>query len=243
MRTQPSIEQAQTRMRVRTILRAVVGFMVFLFLAPVAMFIAAGDWRWGWGWVYVGLSLMAAVLSRVIAARKNPNMLAERARYTEHQDAKPWDRVLMPLVGLYGPLVLCIVIGLDRRWQWSPLLPLALQLTALVVVASGMALAIWAFVANQFFSAVVRIQKDREHAVVTSGPYRFVRHPGYAGGALSYVAVPVMLSTLWAFIPAALLIAALVVRTALEDRTLRDELAGYAEYTQKVRYRLLPGIW
>ena len=243
MRTQLSTEQAQTRMRVRTILRAVVGFMVFLFLAPVAMFIAAGDWRWGWGWVYVGLSLMAAVLSRVIAARKNPNMLAERARYTEHQDAKPWDRVLMPLVALYGPLVVCIVMGLDRRWQWSPPVPLALQLMALAVVASGMALSIWAFVVNQFFSAVVRIQQDREHVVVTSGPYRFVRHPGYAGAALSYVAVPVMLSTLWAFIPAALLIAALVVRTALEDRTLRDELAGYAEYARQVRYRLAPGIW
>ena len=91
--------------------------------------------------------------------------------------------------------------------------------------------------------AVVRIQKDREHTVVTSGPYRFVRHPGYAGAVLSYVAVPVMLSTLWAFIPAALLIVALVIRTALEDRTLRDELAGYAEYTQKVCYRLVPGIW
>ena len=194
MRTPLSTEQAQTRMRVRTILRAVVGFMVFLFLAPVAMFIAAGDWRWGWGWVYVGL---------------------------------------------YGPLAFCIVIGLDRRWQWSP----PLQLTALIVVASGMAFAIWAFVANQFFSAVVRIQKDRGHAVVTSGPYRFVRHPGYAGGALSYVAAPVMLGTLWALIPAAPLIAALVVRTALEDRTLRDELAGYAEYTQKVCYRLVPGIW
>jgi protein-S-isoprenylcysteine O-methyltransferase Ste14 len=243
MSTQPSAEQTRARIRVRTIVRAVVGFTVFLFLAPVVMFVAAGDWRWGWGWIYVGLSLMAVVLSRVIAARKNPNMLAERARFTEHQDAKPWDRVLMPLVGLYGPLVLCIVIGLDRRWQWSPPLPLALQLTALVVVASGMALFIWAFVANQFFSAVVRIQKDREHAVVTSGPYRFVRHPGYAGTMLSYVAGPVMLGTLWAFIPAALQIAALVVRTELEDKTLLNELDGYREYAGRVRYRLIPGIW
>jgi protein-S-isoprenylcysteine O-methyltransferase Ste14 len=230
-------------MRVHTIVRAVVGFTVFLFLAPALMFIAAGDWRWGWGWVYVGLSLTAALLSRVIAARKNPNMLAERARYTEHQDVKPWDRVLMPLVGLYGPLVLCIVIGLDRRWQWSPPLPLALKLTALAVVVFGMAFASWAFIANQFFSAVVRIQKDREHAVVTSGPYRFMRHPGYAGGMLSYLAAPVMLGTLWALIPAVLLTAMLVVRTALEDRTLQAELVGYKEYAQQTRYRLLPGIW
>jgi protein-S-isoprenylcysteine O-methyltransferase Ste14 len=149
----------------------------------------------------------------------------------------------MPLVGLYGPLVLCVVIGLDRRWRWSPPLPLALRLAALVVVAAGMVLAIWAFVANQFFSAVVRVQKDREHAVVTGGPYRLVRHPGYAGGALSYLAVPVMLGTLWAFIPAVLLIVALVVRTALEDKTLQAELPGYAEYAQQTRCRLLPGAW
>jgi hypothetical protein len=93
MHTQPSTDQSQAGMRVRTIVRAVVGFTVFLLLAPAAMFIAAGDWRWGWGWAYVGLSLAAALLSRILAARKNRNMLAERARYTEHQDVKPWDRV------------------------------------------------------------------------------------------------------------------------------------------------------
>ena len=98
-------------------------------------------------------------------------------------------------------------------------------------------------VANRFFSAVVRIQHDRGHKVVRDGPYRIVRHPGYAGGLYTWLTAPLMLGTLWAYIPALLTVCALVVRTALEDRTLIQELPGYAEYTARTRYRLLPGIW
>jgi protein-S-isoprenylcysteine O-methyltransferase Ste14 len=97
--------------------------------------------------------------------------------------------------------------------------------------------------ANRFFSAVVRIQTDRGHVVVSDGPYRVMRHPGYAGGMLSYLASPLLLSSLWMFIPAVLTVAAMVARTALEDRTLRAELPGYADYARRVRYRLLPGLW
>ena len=97
--------------------------------------------------------------------------------------------------------------------------------------------------ANRFFAAVVRIQEDRGHTVISSGPYRVVRHPGYAGGTWTWLAMPLMLGTLWSYIPAIATVAFICLRTALEDRTLRKELPGYAEYAQRTRYRLVPGIW
>jgi protein-S-isoprenylcysteine O-methyltransferase Ste14 len=98
-------------------------------------------------------------------------------------------------------------------------------------------------VENRFFSGTVRIQTDREHVVVSGGPYRLVRHPGYAGSLLATICVPVVLGSWWAWVPACVSVAALVVRTALEDRVLRRELDGYAAYAARTRHRLVPGVW
>ncbi len=223
--------------------KAALRFALYLLLTPVVLFLAAGRLDWGWAWGYVGLALAATAISRVIAWRRHPELLAERARSLEAPDAKSWDQVLIPLVVGIGPLAMLIVAGLDVRYGWSAAFPQGVQIAGTVVLALGWAFATWAFVANRFFSAVVRIQKDREHSVVTDGPYRFVRHPGYAGGILSTLVSPLMLGSWWALIPAALMAAATVVRTALEDRTLLDELPGYADYAQQTRYRLLPGVW
>jgi protein-S-isoprenylcysteine O-methyltransferase Ste14 len=150
---------------------------------------------------------------------------------------------MVAVVGLYGSLITWIVAGLDVRFGWSPQISLALQLVALAIVAAGYFLGTWAMVANKFFSAVVRIQKERDHTVVTDGPYRLVRHPAYTGGVLAYLATPIMLGSLWALIPAGLTVVVLIIRTALEDKTLREELPGYDEYAQQTRHRLLPAIW
>jgi protein-S-isoprenylcysteine O-methyltransferase Ste14 len=107
----------------------------------------------------------------------------------------------------------------------------------------GYVLSSWALLENRFFSGVVRIQKDRGHQVVSTGPYGFVRHPGYAGALLAYLVTPVLLDSTWAFIPAVLMAGVVILRTALEDRTLQEELPGYKDYARKTRYRLLPGIW
>ena len=98
-------------------------------------------------------------------------------------------------------------------------------------------------VSNRFFSTMVRIQADRGQTVATAGPYRYVRHPGYVGYSVSFFGMALALGSLWALVPAVLMACLLVVRTALEDRTLQDELAGYTDYARQVRYRLLPGIW
>ena len=226
-------------------LRAVIGFGVFMFLPPASLFIAAGRVDWVMGWVNTGLFVASIVGSRLIALRKNPDLIAERARAFQQgrEGAKEWDQLLVGLVGLGGPLATWIVAGLDDRFGWSPEVPLAFQLIALAAVVLGYVCAIWAMSANKFFSAVVRIQKERGHTVVSDGPYRFVRHPGYAGGLLAMLATPLALASWWAFIPAGVIVLLTVIRTALEDRTLRQELPGYQEYAGRVRYRLLPGIW
>ena len=126
---------------------------------------------------------------------------------------------------------------------WQQTFSLPVILAGLVVMVAGIWVASLALIENRFFSGVVRIQMDRDHHVISSGPYRWVRHPGYAGSLLSFLAMPVVLDSIWAFVPAVFVLLALVFRTRLEDQTLQKELPGYKDYTGQVRYRLLPGVW
>lgn len=223
--------------------RAALGFAFYALSSAVALFLAAGTLRWTMGWVYVGSAQAVTLASRLLVLRADPSLLRERARFVQAEGAKPWDRRLVPLVALVGPLLTAVIAGLDHRFGWQPAVPPALQWAAVAVLLAGYGLAAWAMAVNRFFSATVRIQTDRGHTVVSDGPYRWVRHPGYAGGLLSYLAVPILLDALWALVPVALLMVGLAVRTVLEDRTLHDELPGYRDYAARVPYRLLPGVW
>lgn len=224
-------------------IRAVVMFIVYAVLLPMVMFLAAGTLAWTMAWVYVGMHIVFTLLSRGLAWRKNPDLLRERAHSLEAEDSSPWDKAVVVFVGLFGPLLLFLVAGIDYRYRASPDLPTWAEILALLAVLFGFSWGTWAFVVNAYFSAVVRIQEDRGQTVVQDGPYYFMRHPGYAGALLTYVAIPVMLGTLWALVPAALFILVLTLRTAMEDRTLQEQLPGYAEYASRTRYRLIPGIW
>jgi protein-S-isoprenylcysteine O-methyltransferase Ste14 len=223
--------------------RAIIGFLIYLLLVPALLLVAAGDGTWLMGWTYVALYLGSAIGSRLVALKISPAMLSERARFTQVEGVKTWDRLLVFLVALVGPLATLVVAGLDHRFGWPPRLTTILQLTGLVLVAGGYLLAVWAMLVNEYFSAVVRIQKDRGHRVVTTGPYSAIRHPAYAGGIASTLATPLMLDAMWALIPAALVVLGMIIRTDLEDRVLRHELPGYQEYAAKVRFRLIPGLW
>jgi protein-S-isoprenylcysteine O-methyltransferase Ste14 len=223
--------------------RAIVTFALFALFMPAVIFLAAGTVRWTTGWIYYGLAVAASLGSRALVAIVHPDLLAERARSQRADDAEPWDRYLSPIVGLIAPLVSLIVVGLDKRWLWSPPLPSWVAAVGVVLFVLGYAFSTWALVTNRFFSAVVRIQRERGQHVVTDGPYRIVRHPGYAGGLLASLATPLVLGTLWGLIPAAAYAGLIAVRTALEDRTLQEELPGYREYVQRTRFRLLPGLW
>ncbi len=223
--------------------RLLIGINIMVILPAVILFGSSGRLNWGMAWVYIGMTTAFTVGSRIIMLRENPDLITERAEFLDKGDTKSWDKTLMPLVAILGPIVMLIVAGVDMRFGWSPKLPLTIQVTALIITALGCFLGVWATVVNKFFSAVVRIQRERGHAVVTSGPYQYVRHPGYTGGIVANFATPLMPGSLWALVPAVLVNCLLIVRTALEDSTLQEELEGYRDYAGRVLYRLILGLW
>jgi len=239
MATNRSTTESASRPRIssrgRQGLAKVAGVVVFF---AVTLFASSGRIDWVMAWVYMGMLVVNTI---VIVQLMDPGLVDERAGMRE--GAKKWDIPLTIFVGRLGPLACLIVAGLDQRYGWSGQVSQGLQIGGAVVAALGLALGDWAMIANKFFSPLVRIQEERGHVVVSSGPYRFVRHPGYSAGVWGNLATPVMLSSWWAFIPAGMTVIAMVIRTVLEDQTLREELDGYEEYAQRVRYRLIPGIW
>jgi protein-S-isoprenylcysteine O-methyltransferase Ste14 len=136
-----------------------------------------------------------------------------------------------------------LIAGLEVRFGGTETAPLAIQVLGWLLVAGGYTLFSWAMASNNFFSGLVRIQSERGHTVASGGPYRWMRHPGYVGMVLFTLGTPALLGTPVAGWMAWIIIALIVVRTGLEDRTLRMELPGYAEYAQQVKYRLIPGVW
>ena len=222
--------------------KTIVQLILVLVVMPLLPLIISGAWGWWEAWAYAILSFLGFIISRALASRRHADLLVERTRSMGMQDAKTWDRILAPAMAL-GSVIPLVVAGMDKLFGWTQPFELNLKIVSLVVVILGYALGSWALIENRFFSGVVRIQTDRGHHVVTTGPYRFVRHPGYAGAFWTYLATPVLLDSLWALIPTVLLIGVLVLRTSLEDRTLQAELPGYMDFTQKTRYRLFPGIW
>jgi len=222
--------------------RAIVLMLIFIVVIPLLPLIISWRWNWWEAWVYAGISILGFAISRMLAARRNPDILAERARFLQHEDAKPFDKILSPLVGLGGGII-PIIAGLDELFQWSPGFSPTIKIISLIIILAGYTLASYALIENRFFSGMVRIQTDRNHEVVSGGPYRWVRHPGYAGSLITYPVIPLLLDSEWTLIPAILLIIILVIRTYMEDNTLQQELPGYADYAQKVRYRLVPWVW
>ncbi|MGB2775226.1 MAG: isoprenylcysteine carboxylmethyltransferase family protein [Anaerolineae bacterium] len=225
-----------TKLMVRYAIRETLGLLGM----GVALFWPAGRLDWWPGWA--ALAVMAAWIAAmaITLIRLNPGLLAERLG--PRKGAKPWDTVIMSLLGLIQ-LARYIIAGLDQRYDWTGGLPAAAQLAALALCVLGYALVVWATASNAFFSQIVRIQSERGHTVVRGGPYRYVRHPAYIGAILFELAVPVLLASWPALIISGLSVLLLILRTALEDRTLQVELIGYAGYARQVRYRLLPGIW
>ena len=223
--------------------REIVGALATFLLIPLVPLLAAGDWGWAQGWLYAFITVGMSILSRVLVYKKTPDLIKERSTYTSAEGVKSWDKKLVPWIAIYLPLVTLIVAGLDERFGWPPEVPLWLVGVSLVVILLGYAFGIWAMLSNPFFSAVVRIQTDRGHVTVEAGPYRYLRHPGYSSGILTWLAIPLLLGSYWALLPAMAACALIILRTRLEDQTLLEELQGYKAYAQRTRYRLLPGVW
>ncbi len=179
------------------------------------------------------LIFAAGIGSRTWAERRHPGLLAERGNFRKAPGVKTWDKVLAPLMAISISFPLVIVAGLDHRLRWSPVFPPWLNVLGFVLIAGGYAFASWAAAENRFFSGTV----------CDSGPYRIIRHPGYAGNMLPLPGIALALGSVWTLIPAAVALIIVVIRTAFEDRMLQEELPGYQDYARRVRYRLIPGIY
>jgi len=217
--------------------------VVVYLLIPLILLICGGELGWWQAWLYSLLILAAGIGGRIWAEQRHPGLLAERQNIENIRNAKAWDKVLAPLMAVSIGFPVVIVAGLDHRYNWSPEFPLWLIGIGFILNSLGYAFAAWALAENRFFSSVVRIQTDRGHVVCDSGPYQFVRHPGYAGNILALFGIVLALGSVWTLIPAAVASIITAIRTVLEDRTLQEELPGYRDYARRVRYRLIPGIY
>ena len=224
------------RLFIRYTVRETMGIVAM----GVALFWSAGRMDWWPAWTVLAVMSLWIIATAIVIIRFNPELLAERLG--PRKGAKPWDTAIMSMLGL-AQLARYILAGLDQRYGWTGGFPFAAQMAALILCLFGYGLVVWATTSNAFFSQIVRIQTERGHTVVTGGPYQYVRHPAYIGAILFEFAAPILLASWWSGIPSLLAVILLVLRTALEDRALQAELAGYADYARKVRQRLLPGIW
>lgn len=224
-------------------LKMMIQLLLVLLIIPLSPMLISWHWNWWEAWVVAFIFIAGFVISRMLARRKHPDILAERSDSFSRKDAKPWDRFLAPAMA-FGGAILLVIAGLEERFGWSPIaFNLSVKIAAIILLILAYLFSSWALIENAFFSGIVRVQKDRGHSVCDSGPYRFLRHPGYAGTLLSYLCMPLILDSAWAFIATGLLFIVTIARTALEDQTLKNELPGYRAYAERVKHRLFPGLW
>jgi protein-S-isoprenylcysteine O-methyltransferase Ste14 len=218
--------------------RAIRSLAAFSLLLAAALFVPAGI-GWRLGWLFLAVFLLQIAIAAVYLWRVNPEIYVARSRF--HKGTKAWDKLVLCLL---FPAILAVfpVAGLDHRYDWSSV-PGWLVGAGYALLTVGMLGSVWVEAVNKFAEPGVRIQTERGHKVVDTGPYAIVRHPMYATSLLLFGGVALCLGSYWALIPVATAGIVVVVRTALEDRTLQRELAGYKEYAGRVRYRLIPGVW
>ena len=225
----------------RDLMQGLVSLTITFAVMGAALFLSAGALLWPHGLTFLAAFFILVLVSVAWLWRVNPEIFAARRRVTG-EGTKSWDVVLISIL-LAGFLVTLIVAGLDGgRFHWAPAPPWAV-IAGYVLMVLGCFGSGWAQAVNRHFEPSVRIQTDRDHHVVTTGPYAFVRHPGYVSGAILVAGMALALGSLWALLPAAFVAVVLVIRTNLEDATLQRELPGYAGYAARVRSKWIPGVW
>ncbi len=221
-----------------------LSFIVRMTLFAIALMWPAGTWYWWEAWVLVGLWTVFGLVMTIYLLRNDPALLVERLKLVPfHKEQKVWDKALMLLVFITG-IGLYLLPGFDvMRYEWSDPFPVWVRVIAMLIHIPCFVLLGWVMRENTYLSQVVKIDKERGHKVITTGPYAYVRHPMYTITIILLVAVPVALGSRFTLIISLFLIVLLIVRTYLEDRTLHAELVGYPEYAKQTIYRLIPGVW
>lgn len=204
------------------------------------IFGSAGTLKWVNGWIFIITLFGCVFFNLVVLLKVNPDVIEERSRLPK--GTKKWDIVILSLL-IAIIVATLIVAGLDQKNGWSPPLGNWWMIIGIIMMILGDLIDLWAMAVNRWFAKAVAIQTERGHQVITTGPYRYVRHPGYVGWSIFWPGTPLILDSLWALVPALLSIVLMVIRTVLEDETLQKELPGYTEYASNVKYRLIPGVW
>jgi protein-S-isoprenylcysteine O-methyltransferase Ste14 len=206
----------------------------------IIIFISAGRVNYWQGLIYVLIGLIMFILNYTVL-RIDPELLKERSKSGE--GTKKWDKLILGLSFLMT-ISMYIIAGLDSgRYHWSPEFHWSLYLTGIILTISGQLLFLLAQKQNRFFSSTVRTHINREQTVCETGLYKIVRHPAYLGSIIQSAGFPLLFGSLWSIIPISFLIILLILRTNLEDITLRNELKGYFEYVSKTRYKIIPYVW
>jgi protein-S-isoprenylcysteine O-methyltransferase Ste14 len=222
------------------VLRYLIRFLIYAAILALVWRFSSGSWG-GWqGWFYIAMDVALAVLAAVWVPL-TPEM--EEERTTVKAGVKQWDKYIVMPVSLWYPYGMLVLAGLDHRFGWSGQFSLPIILGVALLAIGGRVYSTWAAASNPFYGRFVRIQTDRGHVVIEKGPYAHIRHPGYSGLLLFLLCASIVLGSWWTLLGNLIVAGLLVLRTALEDETLLKELAGYQQYTERVRFRLIPGLW
>jgi protein-S-isoprenylcysteine O-methyltransferase Ste14 len=223
--------------------KVVIGTFLGPVIQALLIFWIAGSFNIPRVWIYVVVGWIGLWGGILVVAKVNPELVNHRGQWKKKKDTKNWDKAIVTLYGIFAFYVTAVIAGLDiGRYQWS-LLSRAWVIPGVVLNLFGSFVIHWAMIINPHFETTVRIQTDRQHKTITKGPYKIVRHPGYVGGILWALTMPLIWGSGWALSAGVIASVLLVVRTSLEDRTLQKELDGYSNYAKTVRYRLFPWIW
>jgi protein-S-isoprenylcysteine O-methyltransferase Ste14 len=221
--------------------KGIVTTFCMIFIQLTILLIFAGKVDWINAWVFTILMVSICMATFLFLLKINPELLNERGKFVK-EDTKPFDKLFFMFWRLFN-IAFAIIAGLDSvRYEWSHM-KAEFAVIGIMLTIVAQCFMLWAMAVNTHFEATVRIQDDRNHQVCTAGPYKFVRHPGYLAFILSTLAAPFILGSWWSLVPAGMIAVLVIIRTALEDRTLLQELAGYAQYTKITRYRLVPFVW
>jgi len=226
-------KESERRVRIKGV---AVGLIPVLVMAVILLG-TSGDPIWLMAWIFLVIHGGATVF---LSFTIDISLITERMRPGD--GIKGWDRTLVRLLNISGLLIL-LIAGLDHRYNWYNFIPMSLQIPGLILFIIGYLILIYAAITNSFFSSVVRIQKERGHQVITCGPYKFIRHPGYLGITLCLIAEPLIFQSLLSGIPCIIAVWFMIIRTRHEDQTLIQELDGYSDYKKSVQFRLIPGVW
>ena len=228
------------QLRIAAVKQLIVAYLMG-FVQMIVFFVSAGDIDVR-PWIFFGASYLHYTGSTIVQYKLNPTLLVQRLK-TKRAGSKTWDEILMRASNLTALIPIPVIAGLDvGRFHWSSL-DISFMPAGLMLFTVSTVLLNWAMAANPFFEPTVRIQKNRGHRVITSGPYNIVRHPGYLAGILYALSVPLIIGSIFTFVPVAVYALLIGIRTLLEDRTLHEELDGYSEYSKRVGYRLMPWLW